>query len=128
MNLLLDTQIFIWLSLELEKLTPKILPVLRDPTNRLFISTASVWEMQIKFAIGKLSLFRSVEEFVQAQREYESIQPLPVFERHVWTLAKLPLHHRDPFDRILIAQAIHEDFTLVTVDALFSAYPVKLLP
>lgn len=93
----------------------------------MFISTASVWEMQIKFAIGKLSIFRSIEEFVYIQRTYESIQPLPVFERHVWALAQLPLHHRDPFDRILIAQAIQKDFTLVTVDAFFAAYPVKLL-
>jgi len=83
--------------------------------------------MQIKAMLGKLTLPQSVEEFVLVQREFATILPLPIFERHVWSLASFPMHHNDPFDRLLIAQAIHEDYTLVTADPIFRAYPVKLL-
>jgi PIN domain nuclease of toxin-antitoxin system len=69
----------------------------------------------------------SVENFVISQRRIGDIQSLPVLEHHVWALANLPMHHRDPFDRLLIAQAISEDWTLVTVDPLFANYPVKVM-
>lgn len=83
--------------------------------------------MQIKAVLGKIILPGTVFDFVQAQREAESIQSLPIYEHHIWALADLPLHHRDPFDRLLIAQAIAEDCTLVTADAVFDRYPVRLL-
>jgi PIN domain nuclease of toxin-antitoxin system len=127
MSYLLDTQIFLWLVREPYKLSGQVLTILRNPSNQLYLSTASVWEMQIKVAIGKLSLPESVQEVVETHRQYESIDALPVIEPHVWSLANLPLIHRDPFDRLIIAQAIAENLTLVSEDAIFTHYPVKLL-
>jgi PIN domain nuclease of toxin-antitoxin system len=127
MNLLLDTQIFIWFALEPHKLTSKIRTALANPSNILFFSIASVWEMQIKASLGKLTLPSPVENFVQSQRKLNSVEPLAVIEPYIWSLAHLPLHHRDPFDRLLIAQAIHEQLTLITVDPYFVHYPVRIL-
>jgi PIN domain nuclease of toxin-antitoxin system len=127
MSFLIDTQIFIWLAREPHKLSAKLLAILREPLNQLYVSTASVWEMQIKVAVGKLNLNVSIQELVETQREFESIESLPVIEPPVWSLAHLPLIHRDPFDRLIIAQAMAENLTLVSEDAIFARYPVKLL-
>jgi PIN domain nuclease of toxin-antitoxin system len=100
---------------------------LRAPGNRRYLSIVSVWELQIKVSSGKLTLPTSVQHFVATYRSANSIYPLSISESHIWALATLPFHHRDPFDRILIAQAITEGWTLVTADALFVDYPVQLL-
>jgi PIN domain nuclease of toxin-antitoxin system len=127
MKLLLDLHIFLWLVHEPHRLSSTITAALQDVTNQRYLSIVNVWELQIKVNIGKLALPSPIEQFVTEQRVLNSIHSLPLLEEHVWSLAALPLHHRDPFDRILIAQAIAEDFTLVTVDAFFAAYPVNLL-
>ncbi len=128
MNLLLDLHIFLWMILESHRLPPTIAKILNDNNNHRYLSMVSVWELQIKVTTGKLTLPDSVAEFVTTYRTINNITPLAISENHIWTVGNLPLHHRDPFDRLLIAQAIHEGFTLVTADALFNTYPVKLLP
>lgn len=127
MNLLLDTQIFIWAFDQPAKLPSQFRSPLQDPQNRLFLSVASMWEMQIKTQIGKMALPMPVELFVQLHLAGNDIQPLPISARHIWTLDQLPLHHRDPFDRLLIAQANADSLTLVSVDSTFSSYEVKRL-
>lgn len=98
-----------------------------DVRNRLFLSAASIWEIQIKVAGGKLTLSRPLKEVVLDQRELNDVRILPVQSRHVFMLDWLPDHHRDPFDRMLIAQAVRDDLVLVTCDAKISLYPVPTL-
>lgn len=127
MNLLFDTHTFIWFIEAPDRIKPHLQNTLRDPMNKLWLSTASVWEMQIKMAIRKLSLSASVEEFVTINRTVNDVQSLPVVEQHVWALANLPFHHNDPFDRLLIAQALAEGYTLVAADPFFAQYSVPIL-
>lgn len=126
MNLLLDTQIFIWAFDQPDKLPEKYHQPLITPQNQLYLSVASVWEMQIKAQIGKMQLSLPVEEFVALQLKENSIHPLPIHMHHIWYLNSLPFHHRDPFDRLLIAQANAEGLTLASVDRSFDQYPVAL--
>jgi PIN domain nuclease of toxin-antitoxin system len=128
MKLLLDLHIFLWLAHEPQRLPATVVAALQNVNNQRYLSIVSVWELQIKANTGKIALPSSVQQFVTEQRILNNIHSVPIREEHIWRLAELPLHHRDPFDRILIAQAIDEGFTLVTVDAFFSAYPVTLLP
>jgi PIN domain nuclease of toxin-antitoxin system len=127
MNLLLDTQIFLWWYREPNRISARIWNALRDPTNQLALSVVSMWEIQIKVSIGKLQLPTTVENLVSTYNAINQVRSLPVFEYHIWPLVRLPRHHRDPFDRLLIAQAIAEDYTLVTADSLFAQYPVHIL-
>lgn len=126
MNLLLDTHIFIWVAIEPDKLPFQVKQALQDPGNTLWISVATAWEMQIKTQIGRLGLPIPVKKFVSVQREINNIQILPVLENHIWTLDDLPMHHKDPFDRLLIAQAISEGYQIVTEDPIFKEYPAIL--
>jgi PIN domain nuclease of toxin-antitoxin system len=100
---------------------------LEDEANELLLSVASVWEMQIKIQLGKLKLSLPLKELVKNQQETNDLRVSPVALKHVLALDALPFHHKDPFDRLLIAQSIEEDLTLVTADPQFSAYSVKLL-
>ena len=127
MKLLLDTHIFIWWADQPEKLSPVALSALEDETNELLLSVASVWEMQIKIQLGKLKLSLPLKELVNNQQEANDLTVLPVTLAHVSTLDALPFHHKDPFDRLLIAQGIEEALTIVTADSQFSSYSVKLL-
>lgn len=127
MNLLLDTHIFLWLTLTPHKLSPTIRNALTDPNNILHLSVVSVWEMQIKVQIGKLHLPQPIDKFVTLHRSINNIYSLPVVESHVWGMSALPMHHKDPFDRLLIAQAITEKWDLVSADSVFTKYPVSLL-
>ncbi len=127
MRLLLDTHIFIWWADQPEKLSPAALSALEDEANELILSVASVWEMQIKIQLGKLKLSLPLKDLIKNQQETNDIAVSPVALTHVLALDALPFHHKDPFDRLLIAQGIEEDLTLVTADSQFSAYSVKLL-
>ncbi len=127
MKLLLDTHIFIWWADQPEKLSPAALSALEDEANELLLSVASVWEMQIKIQLGKLKLSLPLKELIKSQQETNELTLLPVALTHVLALDALPLHHKDPFDRLLIAQSTEEDLTLVSADSQFSAYPAKLL-
>jgi len=127
MKLLLDTHIFIWWADQPEKLSPVSLSALQDEANDLLLSVASVWEMQIKMQLGKLKVSLPLKELLKNQQEANDLTVLPIALTHVLTLDGLPFHHKDPFDRLLIAQSISEGLTVVTADSQFSAYAVKLL-
>jgi PIN domain nuclease of toxin-antitoxin system len=127
MKLLLDTHIFIGWADHPEKLSQTALSALEDEANELFVSVASMWEMQIKIQLGKLKLSLPLKELIESQQKTNDLTILPVALAHVLALDALPLHHKDPFDRLLIAQSIEEDATLVSTDSQFSAYTVKLL-
>lgn len=126
MNLLLDTHAFIWWYSEPEKLSKSVLAACLDVTNTLALSVASVWEMQIKAQLGKLQLTKPLSEIIQHQQDQNQLQILPVTLPVILALDDLPLHHRDPFDRLLIAQARVDQFVLVSNDSQFKQYPVSL--
>ena len=127
MKLLLDTHIFIWWADQPEKLSPAALSALEDDANELLLSVVSVWEMQIKIQLGKLNLSLPLKDLLKNQEETNQLTVLPVTLTHVLALDALPFHHKDPFDRLLIAQSVEEELTIVTADTQFSAYSVKLL-
>jgi PIN domain nuclease of toxin-antitoxin system len=127
MKLLLDTHIFIWWADEPEKLSRATLSALEDEANELLLSVASVWEMQIKIQLGKLKLSLPLKELVRNQQETNDLMVSPVTLTHVLALDALPSHHKDPFDRLLIAQSHADGLTIVTADSQFSPYSVKLL-
>jgi PIN domain nuclease of toxin-antitoxin system len=123
-NLLLDTHAFIWYSENDSKL-PESIKTEIETADRVCISIASLWEIAIKLSIGKLSL-RSNYESIESSLEPAGIGLLPISFADTVRVMNLPLHHRDPFDRILIAQAINHSLTLVSCDAAFTAYPIQL--
>ena len=127
MNLLLDTHVFIWWAAEPQKLPVPILSALQNHDNTLVLSVVSIWELQMKTQLGRLTLPLPAREFVAVQCASSGIGALPIFERHVWSLERLPFLHKDPFDRLLAAQALTEGYTLVTSDRLLAQYQVPLL-
>lgn len=98
-----------------------------DETNLWFLSLVSVWEMQIKRQLGKLSLNLPLPELIASQQQTNSLQLLPIELNHIFTLENLPQFHRDPFDRLLIAQAITEQIPLLSIDTVFDHYPFQRL-
>ena len=127
MNLLLDTHVFIWLDAEPEKLSNTASALIEDRTNQLFLSVASIWEMQIKHRLGKLGLRDALTFLLQDQQEKNDLQILPILLPHTLSLDLLPSIHRDPFDRLLMAQALYERFTLLSHDEVFKRYPVPVM-
>ena len=123
-NLLLDTHAFIWYSEDDPKL-PNSIKTEIETADLVYISIASLWEIAIKLSIGKLSL-RSNYESIEASLEPAGIVLLPISFADTVQVMNLPLHHRDPFDRILIAQAINHSLTLVSCDNAFAAYPIQI--
>lgn len=124
MKLLLDTHAFIWWDSDPVRLTPNVLKMCQDPENLLLLSVASVWEMQIKQQVGKLRLNLSLSELIKGQQQTNNIKVLSVWIEHVLELDNLPLYHKDPFDRLLIAQAHTENAVLLSKDSIFSKYPI----
>ncbi|MBP6812998.1 MAG: type II toxin-antitoxin system VapC family toxin [Saprospiraceae bacterium] len=125
MKYLIDTHVLIWFSEDDSRLPVRIKSIIEDDSSEIFVSHATIWEMAIKMSLGKLKLRYSLPEWEHILVK-NSIALLPNSFRHYQTLLSLPLHHQDPFDRLIIAQAIAEDFTVITHDPKFSAYPVKL--
>jgi PIN domain nuclease of toxin-antitoxin system len=123
-NLLLDIHAFIWYS-EDDSKSPELIKIEIETAERVYISIANLWEIAIKLSIGKLSL-RSNYESIEASLEPAGIILLPISFADTVRVMNLPLHHRDPFDRILIAQVINNSLTLVSCDAAFTAYPIQL--
>ena len=126
MRLLLDTHAFIWWSSEPEMLPKKVLAAFEDSENELTLSVASIWEMQIKVQLGKLDITEPLKDLIAIHQKEKDLQILPIFLNHVLALEKLPVHHRDPFDRILMAQASAERLIIVTKDQIFKEYPVRM--
>ncbi|MBS0261946.1 MAG: type II toxin-antitoxin system VapC family toxin [Planctomycetes bacterium] len=126
MNLLLDTHVFLWYISDDPKLPVAIFNSIRDRSNHVYLSVVSVWEAVIKHKLGKLALPAPPAIFLPQQRESHEITSLPVDENAMQYLASLPTWHRDPFDRLLIAQTLQHQFVFATVDPEIAAYPVPL--
>jgi PIN domain nuclease of toxin-antitoxin system len=126
MKLLLDTHSFIWWDGEPSKLSARATALCSDPNNILLFSVVSAWEIQIKLHLGKLTLHRSLGDLIDEQRRVNGLEVLSVTLPHVLALSGLPDHHKDPFDRLLIAQANCEGATLVSADPVFAQYPVTV--
>ena len=127
MNLLLDTHTFIGWSAKSTQLSARVLTLLHHRANRLVFSLASIWEMQIKIQSGKLSLPAPLPKIIATQQQTNRLELLPVVLPHVLALEGLPSHHKDPFDRLLIAQAQVENLTLVSHDPMFARYTVPVV-
>ena len=127
MNLLLDSHAFLWWREEPKKLSADAYAVITDPQNVVFLSVVTVWELLIKIALNKLTVKGGLANAVQDEQKTNGFQILPVQLAHALYLENLPPHHQDPFDRLLIAQAIVENMTLISNDSLFPLYPVNLL-
>ena len=126
MKLLLDTHTFIWWDSDPKKLSAAALALCSDSANQLVLSVTSLWEMQVKRQLGKLDLRLPLAEIVAHQRETNSVSILPIIQEHVLALEELPSHHKDPFDRLLVAQAMVEGATLVSADPVLRSYPVEV--
>lgn len=126
-RLLLDTHVFIWMDIAPTKLSSSVAAHLTDRSNTLLLSVVSVWEMQIKLQLGKLSLEQSLADMIESQQQTNHIEVLPIKLPHVLALEALPMHHKDPFDRLLTAQAIVEKATLISNDEVLAKYPVDVL-
>lgn len=127
MNILLDTHALIWLAISPQNLSQQATNIITDPTHTLFTSLVSIWEMQIKLQLGKLTLNVSLTELIERQQQVNGLQILPIELAHIFALNTLPNAHRDPFDRLLIAQAVVTQMPILSIDAVFDSYPVQRL-
>jgi PIN domain nuclease of toxin-antitoxin system len=126
-NLLLDTCTFLWCIEGGEALSDVARRALVDPANAVYLSSVSAWEIVVKHALGKLPLPEPPERYVPAQRQMRGIERFPLDEEASLHLQRLPPIHRDPFDRMLICQALVANLTLVTPDGNIGRYPVRTL-
>jgi len=127
MKLLLDTHTFIWWDSEPAKLSARVLKLCQDQANIVLFSVVSAWEIQIKLQLDKLKLNLSLAEVIERQQQTNNIEVLPVTLAHVLALQDLPAYHKDPFDRLLIAQANAEGAVLLSNDLAFANYSVELI-
>ncbi|MHC5615213.1 MAG: type II toxin-antitoxin system VapC family toxin [Nostoc sp.] len=125
MILLLDTHTFIWYVTDNSRLSNQVLYLINDENNEILLSIASLWEIAIKQNLGKLSFNQPFEIFITQQLNLNDFRLLDIKISHVTIVATLPLHHRDPFDRILIAQSIVENTPILSADKIFDAYPIR---
>ena len=127
MRILLDTHVFLWWIADDHRLSSKAREIIGAASNDLFLSAASGWEMAIKAGLGKLDLPDAVEEFVAKHLKVNTVSALPIQMNHAVRVGDLPRHHRDPFDRLLVAQAIAEDLPIMTADPLIAQYPITVI-
>ena len=127
MNFLLDTCTFLWLTKGHDSLSPHAIKAFVEPGNRVYLSVVSAWEINVKCRLGKLPLPLSPDKFVPQERERHLISPLDLSESDVRHLGKLPVFHKDPFDRMLVCQAIEHSLTILTPDPLITQYPILCL-
>jgi PIN domain nuclease of toxin-antitoxin system len=127
MRVLLDTQVWLWMLAAPERLSAKSRALLVATENELLLSAASAWEIAIKHGLGKLQLPESPAKFIPRMMVHTSVTPLPIHHRHALHIAELPEHHRDPFDRLLVAQARVEGVPIISADRQFRQYDVEVL-
>ncbi|MBK1703753.1 type II toxin-antitoxin system VapC family toxin [Halochromatium glycolicum] len=127
MRILLDTCAFLWLASDAPELSQTARSVFQDIENEVFLSSVSAWEIMVKNRLGKLPLPEPAAQFIQRQRKIHLITTLSLDALSVYQLAKLPDYHRDPFDRMLICQAIEHGLTIMTPDEAMTDYPVATL-
>ena len=125
MNLLLDTHAFLWWVEGAPALSKRARKIISDEDNRCFLSLASSWEISIKVSLGKLKLPSFFDQYIPQQLAANGFIQLQIEFRHVARVSSLPFHHCDPFDRLLVAQAMEEKLVIVTADPMFRKYGVK---
>ncbi len=126
-RVLLDTQALLWFLLDDQRLSSAALAVISDANNQVLVSPASLWEIGIKISIGKYALPEPFEAFMNRELAENNFVLLPILTRHVSALTSLAFHHRDPFDRLIISQAMAECIPVVSADAAFTDYPVEVI-
>jgi PIN domain nuclease of toxin-antitoxin system len=126
MKVLVDTQSWLWMQTSPERLNEDALTLVNDPTTDLLLSAASSWEIAIKYGLGKLPLPSAPAEYVPDRMRSSGVTALPVTHSHALHMAQLPPHHRDPFDRLLVAQAQLDNLTILTSDTIFKHYDVRV--
>ncbi len=126
MSLLLDTHAFLWWIGDDSRLSPRAAALIADGSNQVHVSAATAWEIVVKKGLGRVEVPEPVDRFLVAQLEANSFLPLPIQMRHALGLSKLPDVHRDPFDRILVAQAVAENLILVSGDQVLRRYPATI--
>ena len=126
MKILLDTHTFLWWITDDPLLSPQARELIGNGQNTLYWSAASSWEVAIKYAIGRLALPETPEVFLPVEIEKNRITPLPITDSHAFRAGQLPQHHRDPFDRMLVAQAQVEDLALLSNDQQLNVYDVEI--
>jgi PIN domain nuclease of toxin-antitoxin system len=124
LRVLLDTHTFLWLVTDDPKLSERARSIFLDSGNELLCSAVVGFEISVKFSLGKLVLAEPPREFMENRMRKNAFKPLPVTLAHTYRLAHLPFHHRDPFDRLLVAQALEEDVPLLSVDEILSDYGI----
>lgn len=127
MKLLLDTHVLLWMHDAIENLSRSATDALKLTENSLHLSTVTIWEIQVKYKIGKLKLGKPIDEILDEQISVNDLTILPLQREHAVNVIDLPSSHKDPFDRMIISQAMVEDMVIVTADPKFSSYPVRLL-
>ena len=127
MKVLLDTHTFLWWIADSPRLSARAREVIRDSNNELFFSAASGWEIAIKAQLGRLQLPDNLEQFIVGQLSLNTILVLPIQLRHALHVYTLPQHHRDPFDRMLVAQSQVENLPILTTDPQIAQYEVKTI-
>ncbi len=126
MRLLLDTNAFLWWIGDDPRLSRRAAALIANGANQVHVSAASAWEIVVKKGLGRVEVPEPIDRFLVAQLETNAFLPLPIHVRHALGLAALPDVHRDPFDRILVAQAVAEDLSLVTGDRMLARYPISV--
>jgi PIN domain nuclease of toxin-antitoxin system len=126
-RILLDTHTFLWFLLEDPQLSTTANDLIIDPTSDIEVSPATYWEIAIKISLGKYALPEPYDIFIEREIATNDFHILPIEPKHTAVLTTLPFHHRDPFDRLLIAQAMVEAIPILSVDTAFDAYPVTRL-
>jgi len=124
MKVLLDTHTFLWFVLGDAQLSARAKATIEDLGNEKLLSPASYWEIAIKISLGKYTLSMPYEEFIEKGINENGFVVVPIEPKHTAVVATLPFYHRDPFDRLIIAQAMVEATTIVSVDTVFDAYPI----
>lgn len=127
MKLLLDTHAFLWFIEGNQNLGLTAKNAIESSTNQRYLSIASLWEIAIKVSIGKLEIGMTLTELVNRQVYGNAIDLLEIQSQHLDTLAALPFHHKDPFDRLILSQGLTENIAIITKDGLFANYPVTLI-
>ncbi len=127
LRILLDTHVWLWMNGAVGRLPADTREVLADGENELFLSAASVWEIAIKVKTGRLAIPQSPERYIPSRMTRNRVSPLSIHQDHALRAAALPEHHRDPFDRMLIAQALAEDLKLMSADRRLRRYDLDLL-
>ena len=125
MRILLDTSTFLWIITDSPELSPRARELFVDPANEVYLSSVSSWEIAVKHSLGRLPLPEPPERFVPAQRKDHGIEPLPLDEEAALHLVRLPLLHKDPFDRMLVCQAIVHGLVILTSDKLVYQYSAR---